>query len=70
MQYIQYKYTFFHKVVCRLIVLTCSYLMVCIRTVEDARCETKTQDALMPQKWSIQSEVLLSLKKQLGEHSE
>ena len=42
MQYIQYKYTFFHKVVCRLIVLTCSYLMVCVRTVEDARCETKT----------------------------
>ena len=44
--------------------------MVFAQTAKDVRCKTKIRDTLMPQKWSIKAEVLLSLQKQLGEPSE
>ena len=40
-------YTFFHKVAYKRLVFTYSYLMVCVRTVKDARCSTEIRDSLM-----------------------
>ena len=56
----QYKYTFFRKVVFKQIVFTHSYLMVCVQTEKDADGNPKIRNTLMSQKWPMQAEVLLS----------
>ena len=60
-KYMQYKYTFFHKVVYIWIVFYHFYLMVCIQTVKDNRCKIKMWDTLLPQKWSVEAEILFSV---------
>ena len=67
-KFVQHRYTFIHKVFYKR--FTHPYLMVFAQTAKDVRCKTKIRDTLMPQKWSIKAEVLLSLQKQLGEPSE
>ena len=60
-KYMQHKYTFFHKVVYIWIVFYHFYLMVCIQTVKDNRCKIKMWDTLLPQKWSVEAEILFSV---------
>ena len=60
-KYMQYKYTFFHKVVYKWIVFCHFYLMVCIQTVKDNRCKIKMWDTLLPQKWSVEAKILFSV---------
>ena len=56
------------------IVLTHSYLMVCVQTLKDASWEIKIWDAMVLMLWyqrrSVQAEILWSLYRQLGEPSE
>ena len=60
-KYIQYKYTFFHKVVYKWIVFYHFYLMVCVQTVKDDRRKIKMWFTLMSQKWFVEARVLLSV---------
>ena len=54
---------FLHKGFYKKIVNTHFYVVICIRTLKNARCKIKIQDPLKAQKRSVLAEVLLSIWK-------